>query len=179
MSASSPPKKTKVLFVCLGNICRSPLGEIILRAMAFDRKQLDLFEIDSCGTSAYHIGETPDHRSVEVSHLNISKSISEEAYQHFKSIPLHKARQLCIEDFSKYDYIFAMDDSNLNNIKSLKGHRSSNAVITRLGTYHTHKKLNVEDPYYGTLKDFHICYNHIHDCLTNFLKDIDQKETNK
>ncbi|KAM9984335.1 hypothetical protein ACTFIZ_004036 [Dictyostelium cf. discoideum] len=176
MSVDSKSQK-KVLFVCLGNICRSTMAEIVFRGLVHSRGILDGFQIDSAGTSSYHIGDTPDPRTVQACNQNMGKAISEESLKHFKSIPLHRARQFTDEDFSKFDYIFAMDESNLSNIKKVLKHSTTKdnhiASVKRLGEYHTHKKINVEDPYYGDMSNFNICFNHVHDCLVNFLKELE------
>ncbi|EGG23791.1 acid phosphatase 1 [Cavenderia fasciculata] len=171
-------EKKSVLFVCLGNICRSPMGEIVFRALAFQRGILDDFHIDSCGTSGYHIGDNPDGRSVETCSKLISSTISSEAHQHFKSLPLHKARQLSAKDFKDFDYIFAMDGDNLKNIQKLYNQTNKEgsgfkAKITRIGEYHSDKKkLNVEDPYYGKMDGFTENYNQILESSNRFLDSL-------
>ena len=94
---------TRILMVCLGNICRSPLAHGILQSKLPE----DSFYIDSAGTAAYHVGEKPDYRSIEVAKkygLDISKQ---------------NARQFKTIDFDRFDYIFAMDQSNYSNIIAL------------------------------------------------------------
>ena len=93
----------KVLFVCLGNICRSPLAEAIfnhkIKALGWN----DKFHVDSCGTGDYHIGQQPDRRTIAA------------ANQH--NIPInHACRQLIKEDLAEFDYLLAMDESNQRNI---------------------------------------------------------------
>ena len=99
-------KKIRVLFVCLGNICRSPLAEGIFRYKIKKKGLSGHFEVDSCGTSNYHIGDQPDHRT------------SENALNHGIRLS-HQARQLFFEDLKKFDYLLAMDRDNLRNIKKL------------------------------------------------------------
>ncbi|KAF2072892.1 hypothetical protein CYY_005787 [Polysphondylium violaceum] len=172
--------KKSVLFVCLGNICRSTMAEIVFRAMVVERGLMDEWYIDSAGTSNYHIGDTPDHRTVEVCNQLLESTISKQAHQHFKSIPLHRGRQFTEADMENFDFVFAMDDSNLSNMKKVVHHsrNKSNhkATMKRLGEYNTAKKLNVEDPYYGNMSTFRECYNHVFDCLQNFLKEQEQQQ---
>ena len=93
----------KILMVCLGNICRSPLAEGIL---AEKTKQLD-FEVDSAGTAAYHIGKSPDKRSIEI------------ANKYNINLENQRARQVSRADFDKFDVIYAMDTNNLAHLISL------------------------------------------------------------
>ncbi|MDX1629630.1 MAG: low molecular weight protein-tyrosine-phosphatase, partial [Fulvivirga sp.] len=93
----------KVLFVCLGNICRSPLAEGIFKKRIKEHGLVGQVEVDSCGTSQYHIGEPPDERTVANAASNAIKLD-------------HEARQFLKKDFRQFDYIIPMDDANLQNI---------------------------------------------------------------
>jgi len=102
------PRKSsqqRVLFVCLGNICRSPLIEAVFKhRIAQLGIAQDFAAVDSCGTAAYHVGDDPDERSAET------------CAKH--GVPIkHKGRQLTAEDFDAFDYIFGMDKSNIENIE--------------------------------------------------------------
>ncbi len=127
--------------VCLGNICRSPMAEGILRHKA---NQAGLtVEIDSCGTSNYHKGSGPDRRAIKCLK---SKGID---------ISLLKARQFETEDFNSFDYIFAMDPQNLSNLKSLaSGIDDVNKVSLFLELTHPKQNAPVPDPYWGGDKGF-------------------------
>ena len=92
----------RILMVCLGNICRSPLAEGILKS----KLPKDSFTIDSAGTSNYHIDELPDRRSIDV------------AKKHHIDITNQRGRQFTSEDFDEFDLIYAMDSSNFKNIKT-------------------------------------------------------------
>src|SRR5690606_30831318 len=99
-------KKVRVLFVCLGNICRSPLGAAILRKKIHENGMDAWVEVDSCGTSDYHIGSNADPRT-------IANAVRE-------GVPIdHCARQLMSEDLDAFDFIFAMDKSNYEHIHRL------------------------------------------------------------
>lgn len=125
--------------VCLGNICRSPLAEGILRAKLDSEK----FEVDSAGTSNYHVGAAPDKRSIEVARKNGI------------DISNLKGRQISVDDFDKFDYIFVMDRSNYANVCDLartKEHREKvSFLLDALGKVSLKE---VPDPYYGDKNDF-------------------------
>ncbi|MEM9679763.1 MAG: low molecular weight protein-tyrosine-phosphatase [Bacteroidota bacterium] len=130
---------TKILMVCLGNICRSPLAHGILESKLNDSQYI----VDSAGTAAYHVGQSPDHRSIEV------------AKQHGIDISHQRARQFIAEDFEQFDLIYAMDQSNYNNIISLTANPSDiQKVKLILDENYDIINKNVPDPYYGDFSDF-------------------------
>jgi len=132
-----PTKIQSVLFVCLGNICRSPTADGVFRAKA-DAAGLKL-KIDSCGTAGWHIGKSPDPRAVA------------EAAKNGYDLSMLRARQLTQQDFSEFDLILAMDQSNLNNINSIApcGHDARVQKFTDLlPTDHPMNGTDVPDPYY-------------------------------
>lgn len=142
----------RVLFVCLGNICRSPLAEGVFAHLVKEAGLAHRFVCDSAGTSDYHIGALPDRRARKVAENN--------------GITLpSRARQLAADDFYKFDYILAMDRSNLHNIISLKERVApdSTAKVLLLREFDTEKDelLEVDDPFYGYMKDFVICFHTI------------------
>jgi protein-tyrosine phosphatase len=148
----------KVLFVCLGNICRSPLAQGIFEYLT--EHETDLFFADSAGTSTYHIGELPDDRAIAVAQKN-------------HIILAHRARQIQKEDFERFDYIIAMDKSNYQNILSLKA-RVSNASepnIMLMRSFDTAKdQLEVPDPFYGSQQDFERCYEILYRCMDKMVE---------
>lgn len=120
--------------VCLGNICRSPLAEGILKSKVFSSKAL----IDSAGTGAYHNGEKPDIRSI-----NIAK-------KHNIDITGQSARKFVVEDFDEFDIIYVMDNSNYDNvIKLARDENDISKVRFILNEIFPKENLDVPDPYYG------------------------------
>ena len=129
--------------VCLGNICRSPLAEGILQS----KVNSNTVSVDSAGTAAYHIGKLPDERSIEV------------AKKHGIDITKQRARKFVVKDFDEFDIIFAMDDSNYQNILSLaRNNTDEQKVRMILNETHPTKNLSVPDPYYGGNEGFENVY---------------------
>lgn len=129
----------RVLMVCLGNICRSPLAEGILRHKAPANK----FVVDSAGTSNYHIGEAPDPRSIQIA-------------QHYGiDIRSQRGRQFRVEDFEEFDLIYAMDQSNYQNIIAMAPNpEAKNKVRMILNEIYPGENIDVPDPYYGGEQGF-------------------------
>lgn len=135
-------KKIKVLFVCLGNICRSPLAEAVFKHKIREKGIADLFEADSCGTANYHVDDTPDPRTIANAKKNGVK------IDHF-------GRQLKARDLEYYDHIFAMDNSNLRNIQNLPNAGKYSEKIRLMRDYDpVSTGGEVPDPYYGHERDF-------------------------
>ncbi|HZX72865.1 MAG TPA: low molecular weight protein-tyrosine-phosphatase [Cyclobacteriaceae bacterium] len=131
----------KVVFVCLGNICRSPLAEAIFKNKVLGRGIHDSFEAHSCGTANYHVGDSPDPRTIR----NAKKN---------GVLIEHVGRQLCEEDIAYFDYIFVMDKSNYSNVLRLENAKQNEHKVHMLRTFDTIKGDEVPDPYYGQEKDF-------------------------
>ena len=136
--------KVKVLLVCLGNICRSPSAEGVLRKRIETAGWGRLFEIDSAGTADYHIGEPPDSRSIR------------HARERGVDISRLRGRQLQVSDLHSFDYVLAMDSANLAGIQRLQKHApDARAEIGLFLDYHPELKgQDVPDPYYGGPADF-------------------------
>lgn len=129
--------------VCLGNICRSPLAEGILKS----KLPKDIFTVDSAGTSNYHINELPDSRSIEV------------AKKHTIDITKQRGRQFTSEDFDTFDLIYAMDTSNYKNIiKLARNPEDISKVRFILDEILNYNLKDVPDPYYGGGNGFDAVY---------------------
>jgi protein-tyrosine phosphatase len=152
----------RILFVCLGNICRSPLAEaIFVHQLTLLGKQ-GLCCADSCGTSNYHIGSPPDPRTM----ANALKN---------GVLIEHKARQFCVDDFDTYDLILAMDKSNVQNILKLSSKPNHAAKVALLRRYNENKPdAEVPDPYYGDESDF----QEVFDILWLSMQNLIAKEVN-
>lgn len=151
-----------VAFVCLGNICRSPMAEAVFANEVAKAGLSDQIKVDSFGTSAFHIGENPDRRSAATCRKH--------------DVPVnHKAQQIFPHHFSKFDYILAMDDSNLSNLQHMAP-RNSKAKIQLFGEYRQSPKFDqiVDDPYYGGTDGFEHNFKQVQDFSSGLLKAIRQ-----
>ena len=132
----------KVLFVCLGNICRSPTAEGVLRHLAAKEAPGLALEVDSAGTADYHIGAPPDARSQRA------------ALRRGIDIGSLRARQVVADDFARFDLILAMDAENLRELQALQP-RNSRASLKRFLDYAPEMEVrDVPDPYYGKAAAF-------------------------
>ena len=132
----------KVLFVCMGNICRSPTAEAVFRATVEKAGLSEVVEIDSCGTENYHVGETADNRSIR------------EAARCGYDLRSHIARQITRQDFAHYDYILVMDDVNMRAAtkRAPDGYEHKAQYFMSYGS-NPHIRY-VPDPYYGGPEGF-------------------------
>ncbi|KAK4188061.1 putative low molecular weight phosphotyrosine protein phosphatase [Podospora australis] len=157
------PDQISVLFVCLGNICRSTMAEGVFQSMAKKEPYKDLVaEIDSSGTGGYHIGEGPDDRTMST------------LEKHGITDYVHAARKVNASDFDKFDYIFAMDRSNLSDLQRIQQRKpGSKAKVMLFGEYSgTGKAEVINDPYYGGNQGFEKAYEQATRFSTNFLKEV-------
>ncbi len=129
-------EKIKILFVCMGNICRSPTAEGAFTAQVEKHAVAHLFEIDSAGTHAYHIGEQPDSRS-QLSANKFGVNLSNQ-----------RARQVHESDFYHYDYIVAMDESNLANLQAICPIKQQSKLSLILSNIPNNQTKGVPDPYF-------------------------------
>lgn len=135
-----PMPMPSVLFVCLGNICRSPLAEAALRLEA-SRAGLDLL-IDSAGTGSWHIGNPPDPRA------------RAEALRHGVDMSAYQARQVTADDFDRFDRIFALDRQNMRDLEKLRRNGAQARLSLLLDLVPGMAGSSVNDPYYGGPEDF-------------------------
>jgi len=144
----------KILMVCLGNICRSPLAHGIL-ASKLDSE--DYF-VDSAGTAAYHVGEKPDKRSIAV------------AKKYGIDISHQKARKFSQKDFDDFDLIYAMDISNYENIMALARNEADRQKVQLiLNEVYPKENLEVPDPYYGGTDGFENVYKMLDKACTKIV----------
>ncbi|MCG8575821.1 MAG: low molecular weight phosphotyrosine protein phosphatase [Flavobacteriales bacterium] len=151
--------KTRVLMVCLGNICRSPIAEGILRDRV-QKEGLDI-ETDSAGTSSFHVGEKPDSR-MRAAALKNGIDISD-----------LRARQFVVSDFDEFDIIYAMDRSNYNNIMALARNAEDEAKV-RMILNESNPGMNYEvpDPYYGGDQGFQDVIDMLNDAMDVVIQKI-------
>ena len=145
--AFSQENKKSVLFVCLGNICRSPACEGVCRKMFGDKVR-----VDSCGTAGYHVGQHPDTRSTKA------------CRNHGVDISTHVARQINKSDYQKFDVIAALDDSVFSDVKSMKPSNCKASIVL------FDPPNGVDDPYYGGSEGFNSMYNQIERVMPEFLR---------
>ncbi|XP_035000171.1 low molecular weight phosphotyrosine protein phosphatase isoform X1 [Hippoglossus stenolepis] len=146
-----------VLFVCLGNICRSPMAEGVFRKMAKDAGVVDKWVIDSGATSDWNVGSSPDPRGLA-------------CLRNHGTETSHRARQVTKEDFMSFDYLLCMDESNLSELnRKAKSVKNYSAKIELLGSYDPQNQLIIKDPYYGSDDDFEKVYEQCVRCCKAFL----------
>ena len=151
---------TKVLFVCLGNICRSPTADGIFRGLVVREKLDQTIQVDSAGTGDWHIGKAPDARTVAAAH------------QRGYDLSILRARQVSAHDFAEFDYVLAMDKSNLVDLQRMKpstytGHLGLFLEFGSRGDYR-----EVPDPYYGGNDDFELVLDLVEDAAQGLLNHI-------
>ena len=133
-----------VLFVCLGNICRSPLAEAAFRQET-ERRGLDV-EIDSAGTGSWHIGDPPDRRAQAV------------ALRHGVDISGYRGRQVKADDFRRFTHVVALDRDNLADLKRIQPSDGTARLMLLLDAVEGRRGKSVADPYYGDDKDFDVTW---------------------
>lgn len=153
----------KILFVCLGNICRSPLAESIFNHLIAQKGLQDALLSHSAGTADYHIGEPADRRTIKI------------AKRHGIEIH-HEGCQLDESHFQEYDYIVAMDHSNYLNITRHPGYMSSKAVIVMMRNFDTAASdLNIPDPYFGSMDGFERVFQMLMKANEGFIEFLVEK----
>lgn len=156
-------RKVKVLFVCMGNICRSPTAHGVFRALVNERNLQSIIEIDSAGTHAYHVGEPPDHRAQNT------------ATQRGIDLSDLRARSVNSLDFETFDYILAMDEANYRSLMEQCPDVAKDKVHLFLSFAPQLNKRDVPDPYYGGTKGFEYVFDMIDHAAKGLLEEIDQR----
>ncbi|KAF2817092.1 phosphotyrosine protein phosphatases I [Mytilinidion resinicola] len=163
-----------VLFVCLGNICRSPMAEGVFQHIAKPKHGPHhplINQIDSCGTGAYHIGDGPDSRTMS--------TLADNGIKSYK----HRARKFSTSDFTTFDYIMAMDDDNADHLvrlrkrllkqNNLEDHELGRVML--FGEFGGRKGEEIADPYYGARNGFEIAYEQVVRMTNGFLKTLEKE----
>ena len=150
--------RISVIFVCLGNICRSPLAEAIFRQKLKKAGLEDKINCSSAGTAHWHIGEQPDPRTLEIAGIH--------------GVPInHKGNQLKPAQYGEYDYFIAMDRDNFQDIKSNLKHAPFEAKVYLMREFDNRKsRLDVPDPYYGDMEDFEEVFAILEESCNNFIQ---------
>jgi protein-tyrosine phosphatase len=155
-----PHRPVRGLFVCLGNICRSPLAEGVFRALLRERGLEDRFEVDSAGISAYHAGSPPDRRSAETARR--------------RGVLLEgRSRPFSADDLRRFDWVIAMDEENLEGIQALERRAGGAARVHRLREWDPEGGgLDVPDPYYGGPRGFEDVHDIVERSCAAFLDHL-------
>lgn len=163
MSTTSQNRPVSVLFVCLGNICRSPTAHGVFQQQVGQRGLSRQVYVESAGTGAYHIGTAPDHRSVKVA---AGRGYDLKGLRAQKAVP---------EDFYRFDYILAMDNDNLAKLRDIEP-ADSTATVQLLLDFSTQQRFTeVPDPYYGGARGFDLALDLIEDASTGLLDQLQRR----
>ncbi|MEY3001610.1 MAG: hypothetical protein RL648_1824 [Verrucomicrobiota bacterium] len=152
--------KYSVLFVCMGNICRSPAAEGLFRARVLEADLQDRIECDSAGTIGFHTGDLPDAR--------MRKAAKARGYT-LES----RARSVSTKDLHRFDELIAMDEQNLRDLQALQAKSDGTAKLSLIRDYcRTHGKGDVPDPYYGGTQGFEMVLDLLEDACSGLLEAI-------
>lgn len=152
--------KVKVLFVCMGNICRSPTAEAVFRRYVEQEGMAELIHIDSAGTHDYHIGEAPDARTQHA------------AKQRGYDMSKLRGRQVEAGDFKRFDYVLAMDEANLSILENLRPRDAESHLGLFLQFAERHGEREVPDPYFGGADGFERVLDMVEDAAGGLLRHI-------
>jgi protein-tyrosine phosphatase len=156
-------KPFRLLFVCMGNICRSPAADVVMRHLVAAAKLDTHIHVDSAGTIGYHSGKAPDHR--------MSLTLARRGYS-----PAGRARQVTAADLDAFDLILAMDDENLHDLHALDRSASARSKIRRFTDFCSHSNAtHVPDPYYGGADGFEHVADLVEDGCAGILTWINQQ----
>ncbi len=159
--------KHKILFICLGNICRSPAADGIMKHLVEQRGLADNYHIDSAGISGWHVGQLPDHR------------MRQRGERHGYTFD-HRARQFSYADFDRFDIIAVMDHENYEDVARQARRPEERKKIIRMADFLKHHKgqTTVPDPYYGSMADFDFVIELLEDACTNLLDTLEATSQN-
>ncbi len=155
--------KTSILFVCMGNICRSPTAEGIFRHLVSEKNLADFFTTDSAGTHAYHVGEPPDHRAQETAQ---SRGID---------LSDLKGRKVTVSDFDKFDYVLAMDKDNYAILDEMRPSAKKGQLKLFLDFAEDVSTDEVPDPYYGGTTGFEKVFDMLEQASLGLIDHIQNK----
>ncbi len=161
MNFTEKNNTTRLLFVCLGNICRSPAAEGIMKAIAEKNGLQNVIEVDSAGTSGWHEGQLPDKRM---------RNHGKRRGYNFNSL----ARKFEKYDFDKYNYIIVMDEENYKDVESMASNNLHVEKIKKMTDYSVKYKQHhyIPDPYYGGSADFELVLDLLEDACDGLMHEI-------
>lgn len=155
----------RILLVCMGNICRSPTAEGVLRAKLEAAGLADLVELDSAGTHDYHVGRAPDARS------------QRHALRRGYDLSAVRARQVVVADFSRFDLVLAMDQANLSALRALHADAGADRLRLLMSFATQHNAEEVPDPYYGEGDGFERVLDYIEDACDGVIEMLRKRLT--
>jgi protein-tyrosine phosphatase len=153
-------KKVRLLFVCMGNICRSPTAEGVMRKLVKDAGLQHVIEIDSAGTHSYHIGAPPDPRS-QAAALARGYDLAD-----------LRARKVCADDFQQFDMLLAMDRSNLSALQEQCPSHLDNKLHLMMHFADNAPEPEVPDPYYEGVKGFELVLDYLENACEGLLREL-------
>ena len=156
-------KKTKVLMVCMGNICRSPTAHGVFQSLVDEEGLSDCIDVDSAGTHAYHVGESPDPRSQQT------------AMHHGLDLSDQRARQAVAEDFHRFDYVLAMDQDNYYNLQMICPPGLEEKLHLFMDFSEEYSEREVPDPYYGGGRGFEHVFEMVTSAARGLLQQIKER----
>jgi len=156
---------TRVLFVCMGNICRSPMAEGVFRHLVRQAGLEDVVKVDSAGTHAFHEGESPDKRALAL------------ALRHGYDLSSRRARRVVEKDFDDYDLILAMDWDNLSLLQQMAPKRAHHKLQLLMRFATEHESATIPDPYHGTQQGFEQTLAFIEDACAGLLEVARRRAT--
>ena len=147
-----------VLFVCLGNICRSPMAEAIMKKLLVDRGCESQWLVDSAAVGPWHVGEPPDPRTLACLEKH---GLSTE----------HRVRTVKKEDFHNYEFILCMDDENMEDLQLIQP-KNTKAILKLLGSYDKRAEDEISDVYYGGEEGFEVAFQLLWQACSDFLDTV-------